>query len=59
MLFRSDGAFDTLAVPVTPLIGKLCLHVQGYVDQEDFFISPLKHQFFVGCAMVSPYGYDY
>ena len=39
-----DGAFDTLAIPVTPLIGKLCLHVQDYVDQEDFFISPLKHQ---------------
>ena len=31
-------------VPVTPLIGKLCIHVQGYVDREDFFISPLQHQ---------------
>ncbi|RYA73525.1 hypothetical protein DD595_24935, partial [Enterobacter cloacae complex sp. 4DZ3-17B2] len=29
---------------VTPLIGKLRLHVQGYVDKEDFFISPLKHE---------------
>ena len=44
LAMEADGAFDTLAIPVTPLIGKLRLHVQGYVDQEDFFISPLKHQ---------------
>ena len=31
-------------VPITPLIGNLCIHVQGYVDREDFFISPLQHQ---------------
>ena len=30
-------------VPVTPLIGKLRLHVQNYTDYEDFFVSPLKH----------------
>ena len=41
---QADGAFDTQTVPVTPLIGKLRLHVQGYVDQEDFYISPLKNQ---------------
>ncbi|MCO5556373.1 hypothetical protein L7F22_009921 [Adiantum nelumboides] len=29
---------------LTPLIGKLRLHIQGYVDKEDFFISPLKHE---------------
>ncbi|MCO5606343.1 hypothetical protein L7F22_060531 [Adiantum nelumboides] len=29
---------------VTPLIGKLRLHIQGYVDKEDFVISPLKHE---------------
>ena len=44
LAIEADGAFDTPAILVTPLIGKLCLHVQGYVDQEDFFISPLKHQ---------------
>ena len=44
LAIEADGAFDTPAVLVTPLIGKLRLHVQGYVDQEDFFISPLKHQ---------------
>ncbi|MCO5604293.1 hypothetical protein L7F22_058458 [Adiantum nelumboides] len=31
-------------VLVTLVIGKLRLHVQGYVDKEDFFISPLKHE---------------
>ena len=41
---EADGAFDPPAVFVIPLIGKLCIHVQGYVDQEDFYISPLKHQ---------------
>ena len=40
----AKGAFVGQKVPVTPLIGKLCIHVQGYVDQEDFFISPLQHQ---------------
>ncbi|MCO5578425.1 hypothetical protein L7F22_032267 [Adiantum nelumboides] len=29
---------------VTRLNGKLRLHTQGYVDKEDFFISPLKHE---------------
>ena len=29
---------------VTPLIGKLHLHMQGYVDKEDFYISSLKHE---------------
>ena len=40
----AEGAFVGQKVPVTPLIGKLCIHVQGYVDREDFFISPLQHQ---------------
>ena len=39
-----DGAFKGQEVPVTPLIGKLRIHMQGYVDQEEFFISPLLHQ---------------
>lgn len=29
-------------VAITPLIGKLRLHVQGYVGQEDFYIMPLE-----------------
>ena len=40
----AEGAFVGQKVPVTPLIGKLRVHVQGYVDREDFFISPLQHQ---------------
>ena len=40
----ADGAFKGQETPVTPLIGKLRLHIQSYVDKEDFFISPLKHE---------------
>ena len=38
------GAFKGQQVPVTPLIGKLRLHVQEYVDQEEFYVSPLLHE---------------
>ncbi|MCO5548013.1 hypothetical protein L7F22_001469 [Adiantum nelumboides] len=41
---KADGAFINQEVSVTPLIGKLRLHIQGYVDKEDFFLSPLKHE---------------
>ncbi|MCO5553582.1 hypothetical protein L7F22_007105 [Adiantum nelumboides] len=41
---KADGAFIDQEVSVTPLIGKLRFHIQGYVDKEDFFISPLKHE---------------
>ncbi|MCO5603052.1 hypothetical protein L7F22_057195 [Adiantum nelumboides] len=41
---KTDGAFIGQNVYVTPLIGKLRLHIQGYVDKEDFFIFPLKHE---------------
>ncbi|MCO5574932.1 hypothetical protein L7F22_028727 [Adiantum nelumboides] len=41
---KADGAFINQEVSVTPLIGKLRLHIQGYVDKKDFFISPLKHE---------------
>ncbi|MCO5606653.1 hypothetical protein L7F22_060841 [Adiantum nelumboides] len=41
---KADGAFIGQDVSVTPLIGKLRLHIEGYVDKEDFFISPLKHE---------------
>ncbi|MCO5596792.1 hypothetical protein L7F22_050862 [Adiantum nelumboides] len=41
---KADGAFIGQDVSVTPLIGKLRLHIQRYVDKEDFFISPLKHE---------------
>ena len=27
---------------MTPLIGELCIHVQDYVDQEEFYVSPLS-----------------
>ena len=43
-IIQADGAFKGQQVPVTPLIGKLRLHIQSYVDKEDFFISPLKHE---------------
>ncbi|MCO5552192.1 hypothetical protein L7F22_005704 [Adiantum nelumboides] len=41
---KADGAFVGQDASVTPLIGKLRLHIRGYVDKEDFFISPLKHE---------------
>ena len=41
---QANGAFKGQEVSVTPLIGKLRLHIQGYVDKEDFYISPLKHE---------------
>ncbi|MCO5552042.1 hypothetical protein L7F22_005552 [Adiantum nelumboides] len=41
---KADGAFIGQDASVTPLIGKLRLHIQGYVDKENFFISPLKHE---------------
>ena len=41
---QADGAFKGQKVNVTPLIGKLRLHMQGYVDKEDFYISPLNHE---------------
>ncbi|MCO5564160.1 hypothetical protein L7F22_017816 [Adiantum nelumboides] len=41
---KAYGAFIRQDVSVTPLIGKLRVHIQGYVDKEDFFISPLKHE---------------
>ncbi|MCO5551961.1 hypothetical protein L7F22_005468 [Adiantum nelumboides] len=41
---KADGAFIGQDVSVIPLIGKLRLHIQGYVEKEDFFISPLKHE---------------
>ncbi|MCO5607320.1 hypothetical protein L7F22_061515 [Adiantum nelumboides] len=41
---KVDGAFIGQDVFVTPLIGKLKLRIQGYVDKEDFFISPLKDE---------------
>ena len=43
-VIKADGAFQGQEVLVTPLIGKLRLHIQSYVDKEDFFISPLKHE---------------
>ncbi|MCO5555547.1 hypothetical protein L7F22_009092 [Adiantum nelumboides] len=41
---KADGAFIDQDMSITPLIGKLRLHIQGYVDKEYFFISPLRHE---------------
>ena len=43
-VLEARGAFKGQEVPVTPLIGKLRLHVQNYVDQEEFYISPLSSE---------------
>ncbi|MCO5601473.1 hypothetical protein L7F22_055594 [Adiantum nelumboides] len=39
---EASGVFKGQHVPVTPLIGKVRVHVQGYVDQEEFYIPPLS-----------------
>ncbi|MCO5585950.1 hypothetical protein L7F22_039885 [Adiantum nelumboides] len=41
----AEGPFEGPATPVTPFIGKLRLHVQGYVDKEDVLISNLKNEY--------------
>ena len=41
---NASGPFEGLETVVTPLISKLRIHVQGYVDQEEFYVSPLVHQ---------------
>ena len=41
---KAGGAFKGQEVSGTPLIGKLRIHIQAYVDKEEFFISPLKHE---------------
>ena len=41
---EAHGAFKGQEVPVTPLIGKLRLHVQDYSDSEEFYVSPLVHK---------------
>ncbi|MCO5576587.1 hypothetical protein L7F22_030400 [Adiantum nelumboides] len=41
---KADGVFIGQDASVTPLIGKLRFHIQGYVDKEYFFISSLKHE---------------
>ena len=43
-VIKVDGAFQEQEISVTPLIRKLRLHIQSYVDKEYFFISPLKHK---------------
>ena len=43
-LLDASGPFTGLEVPVTPLIGKLRLHVQEYTDNEEFIVSPLGNK---------------
>ncbi|MCO5599148.1 hypothetical protein L7F22_053248 [Adiantum nelumboides] len=40
--YIASMAAPGLEVAVTPLIGKLQLHIQGYVGNEEFFIMPLE-----------------
>ena len=41
---KADGAFKEQEVSAGTLLGKLRLHILGYVDKEDFYIAPLKHK---------------
>ncbi|MCO5575205.1 hypothetical protein L7F22_029002 [Adiantum nelumboides] len=40
--YTTSMAAPGLEVTVTPLIGKLRLHIQGYVGHKEFFIMPLE-----------------
>ncbi|MCO5609370.1 hypothetical protein L7F22_063596 [Adiantum nelumboides] len=40
--YTATMAAPGLEVAVTPMIGKLRLHIQGYVGHEEFFIMPLE-----------------
>ncbi|MCO5588670.1 hypothetical protein L7F22_042629 [Adiantum nelumboides] len=40
--YTATMAAPRLEVAVTPLIGKLQFHIQGYVGHEEFFIMPLE-----------------
>ena len=41
-MHEASMAAPGLSVPVTPIIGKLRLHIQDYVDAEEFLIMPLE-----------------
>ena len=41
---KALGAFKGQEVPATPLIRKLRIHMQTYMDSEEFYVSPLLHQ---------------
>ena len=40
-LHEASMAAPRFAVSITPIIGKLRIHIQDYVDSEKFFIMPL------------------
>ena len=40
----ASGPFTGPDVPVTPLIGKLRVHIQEYTDNEEFFVSPIGNK---------------
>ena len=40
---EGKGAFKGQEVVVTPLIGKLQVHVQTYVELEEFYVAPLQN----------------
>ncbi|MCO5592048.1 hypothetical protein L7F22_046042 [Adiantum nelumboides] len=39
---QADLACPGHSVPVTPILGKLRMHIQSYVDTEEFYIMPLE-----------------
>ena len=40
----ANGVFKRQEVSLTPLIGQLWLHIQGYMVKKDFFVFSLKHE---------------
>lgn len=52
----ANMANPELSTPVTPIIGKLRMHIQDYVDTDDFYIMSLP-----GCDVLlgMPWHYDH
>ncbi|MCO5601712.1 hypothetical protein L7F22_055835 [Adiantum nelumboides] len=42
LALEAKGAFKGQEVAVTPLIGKLRVHVQSFVEAEEFYVAPLE-----------------
>lgn len=44
LALKAHRAFKEQEMLVTPLIGKLRLHLQDYMDNNEIFVSPLVHK---------------
>ena len=43
-MMNASGPFKGQEVAITPLIGKIHIQIQSYVDHEEFHVSPLVNK---------------